>query len=81
MQALSIHNWWRGYLMDYEMPSKPVFTLQEPKSPLAMINAPICITLEPKGRRNKWDFEVVGSFIDRACTLKDRRGNVIAQVE
>jgi LURP-one-related len=81
VQALSIHNWWRGYLMDYDVPSKPVFSLHEPKALLAMINAPICITLEPKGRKKNWDFEVIGSFTDRACTIKDRKGNIIAQVQ
>ncbi|KAF3326539.1 Protein LURP-one-related 6 [Carex littledalei] len=80
VQALSIHNRWRGYLMDYDVPSKPVFSLQDPKLPCSMINTPICIMLEPKGRKKNWDFEVIGSFTDRACTLKDRKGNVLAQV-
>ncbi|KAJ4750414.1 LURP-one-like protein (DUF567) [Rhynchospora pubera] len=80
VQALSIHNWWRSYLMDYGAPSKPVFSLQEPKLPLVIINAPIRITVESKGRKNNWDFEVIGSFTDRACTVKDRKGNILAQV-
>ncbi|KAJ1687291.1 hypothetical protein LUZ63_018681 [Rhynchospora breviuscula] len=80
VQALSIHNWWRSYLMDYGAPSKPVFSLHEPKLSLAIINAPIRITVESKGRKNNWDFEVIGSFTDRACTVKDRKGNIVAQV-
>ncbi|OAY66686.1 Protein LURP-one-related 6 [Ananas comosus] len=79
VQALSIYNHWRGYLMDYDEPSKLVFSLLDPKSPLAMKNA-VRILVEPKGRVKGWDLEVVGSFVERACTIKDRRGNVVAQM-
>lgn len=66
--------------MDYDEPSKLVFSLLDPKSPLAMKNA-VRILVEPKGRVKGWDLEVVGSFVERACTIKDRRGNVVAQVD
>ncbi|KAJ3673643.1 hypothetical protein LUZ60_005635 [Juncus effusus] len=79
VEALNIHNRWKAYMMDYETPSELVFSLQEPKPLLTMINTPVRITLEPN-HKNSWDFELVGSFVDRSCTLKDRKGNVLAQV-
>ncbi|XP_072980085.1 protein LURP-one-related 6-like [Typha angustifolia] len=80
VQAISIQNQWKGYLMDYNRPDKLVFSLYDPKSFLAMKNV-IRISLELKGNKKGWDFEVTGSFHERACTIKDRRGKVVAQVE
>ncbi|WOK97546.1 protein LURP-one-related 6 [Canna indica] len=80
VQALSFNNQWRGYLMDFEMPSKLVFSLHEQKS-WVFVNGSIRIFLEPKGHNKRWDFEVQGSFAERTCTIRDRRGNVVAEVE
>ena len=79
MQALSAHNLWNSYVMDYEEPSKLVFSLREPKSRL-LRNGSIKISTDTNGRNKDWGFEVKGSFIKRACTINDRRGNVVAQV-
>ncbi|MQM18888.1 hypothetical protein Taro_051888 [Colocasia esculenta] len=78
VQALSVQNQWRGYLMDYEGVGNSVFSLREPKSYLTK-NCKIKVSVEPKGK-NSWEFEVQGSFAERACTIKDRRGNVVAQM-
>ncbi|CAL9767901.1 unnamed protein product [Musa acuminata subsp. burmannicoides] len=78
LQALSFNDQWRGYLMDYELPSKLVFSLQEQKSRI-MTNSTTRIYIEPKKNRS-WDFEVRGSFLERACIIRDRRGNVVAEV-
>ncbi|XP_064950845.1 protein LURP-one-related 6-like [Musa acuminata AAA Group] len=78
LQALSFNDQWRGYLMDYELPSKLVFSLQEQKSRI-MMNSTTRIYIEPKKNRS-WDFEVRGSFLERACIIRDRRGNVVAEV-
>ncbi|XP_010911020.2 protein LURP-one-related 6 [Elaeis guineensis] len=79
VQALSAHNLWNSYVMDYEEPSKLVFSLREPKSRL-LRNGSIKISTDTNGRNKDWGFEVKGSFIKRACTINDRRGNVVAQV-
>ncbi|CAL9081938.1 unnamed protein product [Musa textilis] len=78
LQALSFNDQWRGYLMDYELPSKLVFSLHEQKSRI-MMSSTTRIYVEPKKNRS-WDFEVRGSFLERACTIRDRRGNVVAEV-
>ncbi|XP_042374756.1 protein LURP-one-related 6-like [Zingiber officinale] len=81
LQAVSFNEQWRGFLMDFEMTSKLVFTLHEAKSWLVM-NGSVKIFLEAKENgRSSWDFEVLGSFTDRACTIMDRRGNVVAEVK
>ncbi|WOL12151.1 protein LURP-one-related 6 [Canna indica] len=77
-QALRTRNRWNGYLMDYEGGKKFIFSLTDPKCPMS--NA-IRIHLEHKGQSKGWDFEVNGSFIDRACTIENYKGNIIAQVE
>jgi hypothetical protein len=38
------------------------------------------VTIESKGRKRQWDYEVTGSFADRACAVKSRAGHVVAQV-
>jgi hypothetical protein len=81
VQALSVHNRWRGYLMDYGEPSKPVFTLQDPKPVLSCAAGDVRVTVEPKGRKRHWDYEVTGSFPHRACAVKSRTGHVVAQVK
>lgn len=64
----------------FEMASKLVFTLHKAK-PWLVKNGGVRIFLEPKGKgRSCWDFEVHGSFTERACTIRDRRGNVVAEV-
>ncbi|XP_008782601.1 protein LURP-one-related 6-like [Phoenix dactylifera] len=79
VQALSAHNRWNSYLMDYERPSKLVFSLREPKSRLLTKSA-IKISIDAKENGKDGNFEVKGSFSERACTIMDRRGNVVAQV-
>ncbi|KAG8073691.1 hypothetical protein GUJ93_ZPchr0006g43409 [Zizania palustris] len=80
VQALSINNWWKGYLMEYGEPSKLVFSLQDPK-PVLCMKGDVRVTVEPKGRRRHWDYEVTGSFAQRACAVKSRAGHVVAQVK
>nr|BAK06914.1 predicted protein [Hordeum vulgare subsp. vulgare] len=81
VQALSVHNRWRGYLMDYGEPSKPVFSLQDPKPVLSCAAGDVRVTVEPKaGRKRHWDYEVTGSFAHRACAVKSRGGHVVAQI-
>jgi hypothetical protein len=79
VQVLSINNWWKGYLMDYGEPSKLVFSLQDPK-PVLCMNGDVRVAVEPKGRKRHWDYEVIGSFSQRACTVRSRAGHVVAQV-
>ncbi|KAG1342621.1 Protein LURP-one-related 6 [Cocos nucifera] len=79
VRALSAHNRWNSYLMDYEGPSKLVFSLKETKSRLLTKSA-IKISTDAKENCKDWNFEVKGSFSERDCTINDRRGNVVAQV-
>ncbi|KAJ1298537.1 hypothetical protein BS78_01G461000 [Paspalum vaginatum] len=79
VQALSVNNWWRGYLTDYGEPSKLVFSLQDPK-PVLCMKGDIRVTVEPKGGKRNWDYEVTGSFVQRSCAIKNRAGHVVAQI-
>ncbi|XP_020110049.1 protein LURP-one-related 6 [Ananas comosus] len=79
IQALSTHNRWNGYSMDYQGTNKLLFSLTDPKPCLATRSA-IRIQVEPKSHSKDCDFEVDGSFTDRACVIIDRRGNIAAQV-
>ena len=76
VQAMSFHNLWNGYLMDFNQPTKLIFTLREPKQCLVTKSA-IKVSLEPN---KHWDFEVKGSFIEKSCTINDRKGDIIAEV-
>ncbi|KAM0953043.1 putative tubby-like protein [Dioscorea sansibarensis] len=81
VQALSFEKKWRGYSMDYEgTPSKPVFTLREQPRSCMAVNNVIRVSIEPKEHNKHWDYEVRGSFMDKSCTINDRRGDVIAEV-
>lgn len=85
VQALVARGRWKGYLADDgggDGPSKLVFTLSEPRTMcVAAASSDVYrICIEPKGNNRDWDFEVKGSFFERACTISDRRGNVVAQV-
>ncbi|KAE8802712.1 protein LURP-one-related 6-like [Hordeum vulgare] len=67
--------------MDYGEPSKPVFSLQDPKPVLSCAAGDVRVTVEPKaGRKRHWDYEVTGSFAHRACAVKSRGGHVVAQI-
>lgn len=82
VQALSINNWWRGYLTDYGEPSKLVFSLQDPKPVLCTnTKGDVRVTVEPSGRKRHWDYEVTGSFAQRSCAIKNRAGQLVAQVK
>jgi hypothetical protein len=76
-----VNNRWKGYLMDFGEPSKPVFTLQDPKVVLSCMPGDVRVTIESKGRKRQWDYEVTGCFADRACAVKCRAGHVVAQVK
>ncbi|CAH2052233.1 unnamed protein product [Thlaspi arvense] len=77
VQALSIHNKWRGCSYDYKGRPKPVFTLKDPKHSCFSITGSIRISVQPG---NSY-FDVKGYFPDRDCSIIDSTGNVIAQVK
>lgn len=82
VQALSVNNCWRGYLTDYGEPSKLVFSLQDPKPVLCTnTKGDVRVTVEPSGRKRHWDYEVTGSFAQRSCAIKNRAGQLVAQVK
>jgi len=75
-----MRNRWKGYLVDEEEgANKLVFSLREPRTCLARKEV-IRVCIEPKCSNKDWDFEVHGSFLDKACSIIDRRGAVVAQV-
>nr|VDC96262.1 unnamed protein product [Brassica rapa] len=77
VQALSIHNKWRGYSYDYQGSPKPVFTLRDPKQSCFSITGSIRILVQP----GNCYFDVRGSFPDRDCSIVDSTGSAIAQVK
>ncbi|XP_057967612.1 protein LURP-one-related 6 [Malania oleifera] len=80
IQALSIHRQWKGYSLDYEGMQRKVFSLKEPHSCFARNHA-IRICTEPRlCMGTDWDFEVRGSFPERACTIIHNNGSIVAQV-
>ncbi|PSS15458.1 Protein LURP-one-related like [Actinidia chinensis var. chinensis] len=79
VEALNINRKWKGYAYDYEGAQTLVFSLKEPNSS-CLVNNPIKISTEPKGGGPRWDFQVKGYFPDRACSIVDSTGNIIAQV-
>ncbi|KAJ4958032.1 hypothetical protein NE237_025143 [Protea cynaroides] len=80
-QALSIHRQWKGYMVDYEGAEKLVFSLKEPHLCVVKNNS-IKVNIGSKrcSINKDWDFEVRGSFPDKACTIIDSAGNTVAQV-
>ncbi|KAK1314306.1 Protein LURP-one-related 6 [Acorus calamus] len=82
VEALSIQKQWKGFRVDYEGAGKLVFTLRESVSSCIAMNDSIkvCMELNKHNRSSDWDYEVRGSFIDRDCTINDRKGDVVAQV-
>ncbi|KAF5195857.1 Lurp-one-like protein [Thalictrum thalictroides] len=78
VQALCINRQWKGYKINFEGDEKLVFTLKEPVSYIVK-KIPVKIMVEPRCNKD-WDFEVKGSFQDRACSIVDSKGNIVAQV-
>ncbi|CAI0387525.1 unnamed protein product [Linum tenue] len=80
VQALSINRKWKGYSFDYEGIRKLVFKLKEPNSCLGRTSA-IRISTEPRrSSGGDWDFEVQGRFPEKACTIVDHLGRIMAQI-
>ncbi|PSS02030.1 Protein LURP-one-related like [Actinidia chinensis var. chinensis] len=79
VEALNINRQWKGYAYDYEGAQTLVFSLKEPNTS-CLVNNPIKISTEPKGNGTRWGFQVKGYFPDRACSIVDSAGNIIAQV-
>ncbi|KAF8388719.1 hypothetical protein HHK36_025399 [Tetracentron sinense] len=76
VQALSIHRQWKGYTLDYDGAQKLVFSLKEPNSCLVRNNS-IKVAVGPRTCNKDWDFEIKGSFPDKACSILDSRGNIV----
>ncbi|XP_010533015.1 PREDICTED: protein LURP-one-related 6-like [Tarenaya hassleriana] len=80
LQALSIHNKWKGYSYDYQGIPKPVFTLRDPKnSCIPKTGGLIRISINPCVTNNCF-FEIRGYFPDRSCSILDSSGHTIAQM-
>ncbi|CAK7352424.1 unnamed protein product [Dovyalis caffra] len=80
VQALSIHRKWKGYTFDYEGAQKLVFSLKEPNHSCFVKNNAIRVSTEPRRSNKDWDFEIKGYFPDRACSIVDYLGNIVAQI-
>lgn len=79
VEALSIYRKWKGYSFDYKGSQQLVFTLKQPNSCLARNNA-LTVSIDPKGNNKHSDYKINGYFPDRACSIVDSRGNIVAQV-
>ncbi|KAJ4834712.1 hypothetical protein Tsubulata_007667 [Turnera subulata] len=80
VQALSIYRKWKGYSYDYEGSQRLVFSLKEPSNSCFVRNNAIRVSTEPRTGKGDWDFEVKGYFPDKACSIVDPRGNIVAQI-
>ncbi|KAK9099543.1 hypothetical protein Syun_026588 [Stephania yunnanensis] len=84
VQALSMHRRWKAFRIDYEGLEKVVFSLDEPTtvSTCMLKNNSIRVILNPRmSSKEKWDFEIKGSFTDKDCSIIDYGGNIVAQVQ
>ncbi|KAA8523335.1 hypothetical protein F0562_009758 [Nyssa sinensis] len=79
VEALNVNRQWMGYSFNYEGSQKLVFSLKEPNSFLVK-NNPIRISIEHRGHSKDSDFEIKGYFPDKACSIVDSTGYIIAQV-
>lgn len=79
VEVLSLYKKWKGYTFDYEGSQKLVISLKEPNSFLVKNNA-MKICTEPRVSNKDWDFEIIGYFPDRDCSIVDTKGNIVARV-
>ncbi|KAK1365727.1 LURP1-related protein domain containing protein [Heracleum sosnowskyi] len=82
VEALSIYRQWRGYsTLEYEKSQKPVFRVKEPNYSCIINPNQIKISIDARAYNNhNQDFEIKGYFPDRACSIMDSKGIVIAKV-
>ncbi|KAK9131429.1 hypothetical protein Sjap_011916 [Stephania japonica] len=85
VQAVSMHRRWKAFKIDYEGLEKIVFSLDEPTTVSTCLfkNNSIRVIVNPRmmGNKEKWDFEIKGSFTDKDCSIIDSGGNIVAQVQ
>lgn len=80
VEAVSITRKWKGYKTDFLGPQKLVFTLKEPITMCLLNKNSIRICIESKELSNYGDFEIIGDFSDKDCSIVNSRGDPIAQV-
>ncbi|KAF3625079.1 Protein LURP-one-related 16 [Capsicum chinense] len=81
IEALSMQKKWRGYSKDFEGCEKLVFCLKEPNNNSCFFKKmPIKVSIESNDYKNQKNFQIAGCFPDRACSIVDSNGNVIAKV-
>lgn len=73
---------WKGYSKDFEGSEKLVFCLKEPNNSCFFKKMPIKISIESNhDYKNHKNFQISGHFPDRACSIIDSNGNVVAKVK
>ncbi|XP_059276638.1 protein LURP-one-related 6-like [Lycium ferocissimum] len=80
IEALSMQRKWRGYSKDFEGSEKLVFCLKEPNNSCFFKKMPIKISIESNDYKDHKIFQIAGYFPDRACSIIDSSGNVVAKV-
>ncbi|CAA3009441.1 Hypothetical predicted protein [Olea europaea subsp. europaea] len=80
VEAVSITRKWKGYKTDFLGPQKLVFTLKEPITMCLLNKNSIRICIESKELSNYGDFEIIGDFCDKDCSIVNSRGDPIAQI-
>ncbi|XP_015060930.1 protein LURP-one-related 6 [Solanum pennellii] len=81
IEALSMQKKWNGYSKDFEGSEKLVFCLKEPNNSCFFKKMPIKISIESNhDYKNHKNFQISGHFPDRACSIIDSNGNVVAKV-
>ncbi|GAA0139380.1 hypothetical protein LIER_00937 [Lithospermum erythrorhizon] len=82
VEAVSLYKRWNGYKYNLSGSSQElVFCLKDPKPSCLNKNSPIKISIRSNACSNLRDFEIVGYFPDRDCTIVEQStGIVVAQV-
>ncbi|KAH9298624.1 hypothetical protein KI387_030306, partial [Taxus chinensis] len=82
VQVFSLHKQWKGFVRDeIDGHEKPIFKASSGSSINCAENNSVKVSLvesESKSRKG-WDYEIVGSFSQRACAIYDDSRSVVAE--
>ena len=82
MQVFCFQPQWKGFVSDEtDGHDRPIFKVTDSAFTWCQKN-PIKVSLTNNSEKNKsgWDYEILGSFTQRACLVYDHSGAVAAEV-
>ncbi|GLJ11801.1 hypothetical protein SUGI_0177330 [Cryptomeria japonica] len=78
VQVFSLHKKWKGFVPDeIDGHEKPIF---KASSSICSANDSVKVSLIQSKAKKGWDYEIVGSFAERACTIYDDSHAIAAKV-